>query len=103
MAEGAQGPDYQPLGSQCASQNITLVGDGYGLLGSNGYIANGEAHASLAATQSDSTDSIRVHARHVAICLENMKGWITTVEQDTPALLNAPTTPPQLPQTVPLP
>ena len=91
IAEGAQGAHYQPLGSQCASQNITLVGDGYGLLGSNGYIANGEAHASLAATQSDSTDSIRVHARHVAICLENMKGWITTVEQDALALLNDPT------------
>ena len=91
IAEGAQGPHYQPLGSQCASQNITQVGDAYGLLGSNGYIANGEVHASLAATQSDSTDSIRVHARHVGICLENMKGWITTVERDALGLLNDPT------------
>lgn len=91
IAEGAHGPHYQALASGCASQNITKIGDGYGLLGSNGYIANGEAHASLAATQSDSTDSIRVHARHVGICLENMRGWITTVDQDALALLNNPT------------
>ena len=102
IAEGAQGPHYQPLGSQCASQNITQVGDGYGLLGSNGYIANGEAHASLAATQSDSTDSIRVHARHVGICLENMKGWITTVEQDALALLNNPANTTKVPEVVTL-
>jgi hypothetical protein len=91
IAEGTQGPHYQPLAGQCASQNITGVGDGYGLLGTGGYIANGKAHASLAATQSDTTISIRVHAGHVAICLENMKGWITTIDQDALALLNNPT------------
>ena len=91
IAEGTQGPHYQPLASQCASQNITEVGDGYGLLGTGGYIGNGKAHASLAATQSDTTISIRVHAGHVAICLENMKGWINTIDQDAIALLNNPT------------
>src|SRR5207247_5774395 len=74
IAEGAQGTHYQQLSNNCASQNITQGGDGYGLLGTGGYIANGEAHASLAATQTDTTVSIRVHAGHVAICLENMKG-----------------------------
>src|SRR6266487_1091330 len=90
IAEGTQGPHYKPLASQCASQNITEISDGYGLLGTGGYIANGEAHASLAATQSDSTDNIRIHARHVAICLGNMKGWITTIEQDALGLLDNP-------------
>ncbi|HEX6109633.1 MAG TPA: anti-sigma factor [Ktedonobacteraceae bacterium] len=91
IAEGTQGSNYQPLAGQCASQNITEVGDGYGLLGTGGYIGNGEAHASLAATQSDTTISIRVHAGHVTICLENMKGWISTIDQDALALLNNPT------------
>jgi hypothetical protein len=91
IAEGTQGSHYQPLAGQCAPQNITEVGDGYGLLGTGGYIANGEAHASLAATQSDTTASIRVHAGHVAICLENMKGWITNIDQVALALLNNPT------------
>ncbi len=91
IAEGMQGSHYHPLAGQCASQNITEVGDGYGLLGTGGYIANGQAHASLAATQSDTTVSIRVHAGHVAICLENMKGWITTIDQDALALRNNPT------------
>lgn len=91
IAEGSQGSHYQPLPSQCTSANIAEVGDGYGLLGSGGYIANGEAHATLAASQSDTTPNIRVHAGHVGICLENMKGWITTVDQDALALLNNPT------------
>ncbi len=91
IAEGTQGSHYQSLANQCASENIAEVGDSYGLLGTGGYIANGEAHASLAATQSDTTVSIRVHAGHVAICLENMKGWITTINQDALALLNNPT------------
>ena len=82
IAEGSQGTHYTPLANQCASENIAEIGDGYGLLGTGGYIANGEAHASLAATQSDTTVSIRVHAGHVAISLENMKGWITTINND---------------------
>jgi len=91
IAEGTQGTHYKSLANQCASENIAEVGDGYGLLGTGGYIANGEAHASLAATQTDTTVTIRVHAGHVAICLENMKGWITTVDQDALTLLNNPT------------
>jgi Anti-sigma-K factor rskA, C-terminal/zinc-ribbon domain len=91
IAEGTPGTHYQSLANQCASENIAEVGDGYGLLGTGGYIANGKAHASLAATQTDTTVSIRVHAGHVAICLDNMKGWITTIDQDALALLNNPT------------
>ncbi len=91
ISEGARGSHYKPLASQCSSQNIVEIGDGYGLLGANGYIATSETHVSLAAAQSDATDSIRAHSRHVAISLENMKGWITTIDQDALALLNNPT------------
>jgi len=91
IVEGSQGSHYQPLANQCSLASIAEVGDGYGLLGTGGYIANGEAHATLAATQTDTTPNIRVHARHVGICLENMKGWITTIDQDALALLNNPT------------
>jgi hypothetical protein len=91
IAEGTQGTHYQQLGNQCASQNIAEVGDGYGLLGTGGYIVNSQAHASLAATQSDTTSTIRVHAGHVAICLDNMKGWVTTIDHDAQSLINNPT------------
>ena len=60
------------------------------MLGTGGYIANGEAHASLAATQPDTTTTIRVHAGHVAICLQNMNGWISTIDHDARDLLNNP-------------
>ncbi|HYA98814.1 MAG TPA: anti-sigma factor, partial [Ktedonobacteraceae bacterium] len=42
IAEGTNGAHYRPL-TNCASANIAEAGDGYGLLGSGGYIANGEA------------------------------------------------------------
>jgi len=90
IAEGTGGAHYQPLDNRCAAQNITVTGDGYGLLGTNGYIANGKAHAALAATQTDSTPLIRTHAQHVGICLDNMQDWITTIDQDALALLNNP-------------
>jgi len=100
IAEGSQGSHYQPLSNDCVSQNIAESGDGYGLLGTGGYIANGEAHASLAATQTDTTSTIRVHAGHVTICLENMKGWIGTIDHDARDLLNNPADPTKVPEIV---
>jgi hypothetical protein len=101
IAEGAHGAHYQPL-TNCASVNIAEQGDGYGLLGSGGYIANSQAHASLAATQSDTTSTIRVHAGHVAICLTNMNGWISTVDHDAQDLLNNPNNPAKVQEIVTL-
>ena len=63
IAEGTPGSHYQSLANQCASQNIAEVGDGYGLLGTGGFIANGEAHASLAATQTEYADQICIFRR----------------------------------------
>jgi hypothetical protein len=90
IIEGQQGQHYQPLGPQCAAENINIAGDGFGLLGSNGYLSLAGAHASLAATQTDSTDSIKIHAKHVEICLANIQGWVTTVDQDAINLLAHP-------------
>jgi len=90
IIEGAQGPRYQPLPAICAGQNITAVGDGFGLLGTNAYLSTASQHASLAATQTDSTDNIRLYAGHVEIAMNNIKGWVTTIEHDALNLLTHP-------------
>lgn len=90
IIEGAQGTNYQPLGAECAALNINASGDGFGLSGTQGYLAESAAHVSLAANQSDTTDSIRVHARHVEVAITNIKGWVTTIDQDALALLADP-------------
>lgn len=92
LIEGTHGVDVQPLHRICAHLNITDVGDGFGLLGPNdaGYIASAAAHASLAATQITSTKTIKIHARQVEVAMENIKGWIATVNQDALDLLQNP-------------
>ena len=90
IIEGAQGAAYQTLPTSCNAEGISASGDGFGLLGNTGYVALASAHASLAATQSDSTDLIRLHAGHVEIAMANIKGWATTVEQDALVLRTAP-------------
>ena len=89
ISEGIDGPHYHPLAAECASQNITQMGDGFGILG-QGYVATAAAHASLAATQPDSTNNIRLHAGHVEIATNNIQGWVTTVDQDALKLLANP-------------
>ncbi len=91
IIEGAQSPHYREIGPQCGIQNITIgTGDGFGLLGSNGYLTTAAAHASFAATSPDATNLIRVHAGHVEICISNIKGWLTTVDQDVLDLVSYP-------------
>jgi hypothetical protein len=89
IIEGKHGAHYRPLPALCALQNIRNVGDGFGIL-SNGYLALAASHASLAATQPDTTDNIRLHAGHLEIAVTNIKGWVTTVDQDLLALLANP-------------
>jgi len=89
IIEGKHGAHYGPLSALCALQNVRNVGDGFGILG-NGYLALAASHASLAATQPDATDNIRLHAGHVEIAVTNIKGWVTTVDQDLLALLANP-------------
>jgi hypothetical protein len=102
ILEGSQGKNYRPLAPECASHNITEIGDGFGLLGGEGYLSESATHASNAAIAPDSTDFIRVHANHVRIAVNNMTGWLTTVDQDTLALLNNPSDLSKLPEMVKL-
>ncbi|HEX9068565.1 MAG TPA: protein kinase, partial [Ktedonobacterales bacterium] len=98
IIEGAQGGHYQPLPAACAAVNVTQAGDGFGLLGKSqnagtglsGYLDLAVDHASLAATQPDATAQIRLHAGHVETALANIKGWVTTADQDALALLSDP-------------
>jgi hypothetical protein len=90
IIEGKAGARYKPLSSACSSLHITNTGDDYGLLGSSGYVAVSQAQVALAATQPDATINIQVHQRHVGYALVDMKGWLTTLDQDTLNLLNNP-------------
>lgn len=90
IMEGTHGSHYNPLPAFCASQNVRGLGDGFGILGANGYLVLAAAHASLAATQTDSTNNIRLHAGQVEGAVTNIKGWLTTVDQDAVNLLAHP-------------
>ncbi len=82
IIEGSSGSHYKPLGADCAARNITEVGDGFGLVGENGYLAGASDHASLAAHSQDATPLIREHSQHVIIAVTNVNAWLTTVDQD---------------------
>jgi hypothetical protein len=101
IIEGKEGAHYRQLGAECAAKGISIQGDGFGLLGpvragstyssaDASYLDNATAHASLAATQTDTTDTIRTHAGHVETALSNIKGWVTNVQQDAIELLRSP-------------
>ena len=87
IIEGKQGAHTQALSNLCATLDITANGDGFGLLGQGGYLDSSSVHASLAATQPDATDIIKLHARHVIIATDNIKGWATTIDSDARSLL----------------
>jgi Anti-sigma-K factor rskA len=90
IIEGTNGSAYQRLSPLCFSLNLANAGDGFGLLGNTGYILLASEHASLAATQPDATDTIRLHASHVETAMANIKGWVTKIEQDALVVRAAP-------------
>lgn len=90
IIEGSKGQRYKQPGAGCNALNLVEKGDGYGLLGNGGYIANTAAHASLAATQSDSTAIIKTHAGHVKIAMDDLNKWVPTIENDALRLMNNP-------------
>lgn len=92
LLEGDQGQNVQPLPEGCQSSNITAPGDGFGLLGQNGsgYIAEAAAHATLAATAPDATLTVKTHAAKVESALNDVKGWLTTIDNDALQVLNHP-------------
>ncbi len=81
ITEGVQGPHYHPLTATCALKNVTAIGDGFGLLG-KGYLLGASDHATFATEQPDATSAMRLHAGLMAIALSNIKGWVTTINQD---------------------
>jgi|SRR5579883_734170 hypothetical protein len=90
IIEGRNGPAYKRLPPLCFSLNLANAGDGFGLLDNSAYILLASEHASLAATQPDATDTIRLHASHVETAMTNIKGWVTKIEQDALVLRAAP-------------
>jgi len=82
IIEGKSGAHYQPMGSQCNVGQQWPAGDGFGLLGSGGYLAGVADHAALAASADDATPHIRMHSQHVQIAVTNITGWLQTVDQD---------------------
>ncbi len=90
IIEGKSGAHYRPLASACASLGISSTGDGFGLLGNNGYMALSQSQISLAANTSDATVNIKVHERHVSYALQDMHDWLTALDSDALRLLNNP-------------
>ncbi len=90
IIEGNKGTHYSPLSTTCGGLHISNAGDGYGLLGNNGYISVASSQIALAADQSDASVNIQVHRRHVGYALDDMHGWLTTLDQDVLHLLNNP-------------
>jgi hypothetical protein len=89
IIEGAHGTHYQPVDSLCPAQ-LTVAGDGYGLLGS-GFLAASAAHATFATSQPDATRAMHQHAALLDVALSNVKTWVTTLDQEALHLLNTPT------------
>ncbi len=96
IIQGAHGQQYRPLSDACAAKGITATGDGFGLLNAptssnpsnaTGYLESVSAHASLAASAPDATAAVRAHATEVITALTNLKGWLTTIQQEAVALI----------------
>lgn len=90
IAEGNHSQAFQQLSAACALQNVTEIGDGFGLLGNNGYIKTAKNHAGFAANGGDATQNIKSHAGHIEVIMDNVMGWTTTAAQDAQFLLTHP-------------
>jgi len=90
IMEGKAGADYAALPGNCSAMGVAGSGDGFGLLGANGYIAVTQAQDLLANSQPDATSLIHEHSRHVTYGLQDMNTWLTTAKQDALALLSNP-------------
>jgi hypothetical protein len=90
IIEGQHGHRYSQLPPQCAGLNATVNGDGYGLLGADGYISMAGQHASLAAQTGDATNNIKSHAALLETSLTNVNNWMKTVDNDAQFLLSHP-------------
>ena len=87
ILEGSHGTNYSALGPECGQGGIVQVGDGYGLLGADSYLADVADHAALAAAAPDATPHIKAHSHDVVTAVSNMKTWAQTVDQDALSVL----------------
>lgn len=87
ILEGSSGPNYRSLGPDCGAGGIVEVDDGFGLLGTNGYLAGVADHAALAATAPHATQHIKIHGHDVVTAVGNMQTWAQTVHQDALSVL----------------
>jgi serine/threonine protein kinase len=96
ILEGSKGEDYKSLPSGCNAQQTISSGDGFGLLGpkadgtGGGYLSLAAEHASLAATQSDATNSIHDHAAKVESALNSVRTSSLTLQDDAANLVDNP-------------
>lgn len=89
IIEGAKGEHYGDLNKDGKVQN---PGDGVGLLVGNdqlGYLQHTRDHADKAASLPGASDNIKIHAGHVDICVENVRGWVTTIRDRSLQILAA--------------
>lgn len=86
--EGKNGAHFQALADACINFGIKDLADGYGILGTGGYASKAAQHAALAANQSDSTQNIKTHAKHVEIATDDVTTWTTTIDQNALNILN---------------
>lgn len=87
IIEGAHGAHHRAVPSACAALNVTLTGDGFGLVGPGPYLAMTAEHASNEAIAPDTTAFIHVHAGHVEVAATNFAGGVTRVDVDAVGLL----------------
>ena len=93
IVEGSDGRHYNQLPQACDAYTVMDTSDGYGVLGQQGknsYIYNAQNHASLASQNSGNDELIKIHAKHVQICLDNLLKWIQPIDRDAEQLLNNP-------------
>jgi hypothetical protein len=88
VIEGKNGTNFHALAANCASVGIgdALIGDGFGILG-DGYIKTAAAHAALAASQTDTTETIRLFAKDVEKSTNSVKEVMTKIDNDALQLL----------------
>ncbi len=82
IIEGKHGSHYQQLDGVCNLQNVTTIGDGFGLQGKAAYMTGSTAHAGYATSQPDATSAMHVHTALMDVSIANIARWLTTINQD---------------------
>jgi serine/threonine protein kinase len=90
IVEGSAGPSYAPLPDGCGALGITETGDGFGIIGRNGYTAGVSDHANLAANSPDATDQLKTQAGLVELSVNDVDNWLNDANHAAWWLLHHP-------------